>query len=156
MDKFKNLIMILNDEKYQYDGKEELMQSLLGDEEHHYSDMTEEEKEKRRHLKAYINLKGQESYITNYKKESLKKGEFPVNEKFLVDNDEMYIMSLLRMNVMVLLEKKEANIFAGKINKENTDDNFLVLNGYADEITEDYKREIDKENKREKKERYVR
>ena len=153
MDKFKNLIMILNNEKYQYDGKEELMQSLLGDEENDYNDMSETEKKERRRLKAYINLQGQEEYITNYKQDSLKKGKFPVNEKFLIDNDDMYIMSLLRMNAMVLLERKEANIFANKINKEDIDDNFLVLNGYADEITENYKKEVDQKNEERTSER---
>ena len=143
MEKFKNLILIVDDEKYQYDTKEELLQDLLGDKENNYNDMTEEEKEKRRRLKAFINLKGREKYITNYKQESSKKGMFSTDEKFLIDNDDMYVMSLLKMNEVILLEEKNAKIFSAKIDKTDIEDNYLVLNYYAKEIVNNNKAKID-------------
>ena len=143
MEKFKNLILIVDDEKYQYDTKEELLQDLLGDKENNYNDMTEEEKEKRRRLKAFINLKGREKYITNYKQESSKKGMFSTDEKFLIDNDDMYVMSLLKMNEVILLEEKNAKIFSAKIDKTDIEDNYLVLNYYAKDIVNNYKAKID-------------
>lgn len=138
----KDLILIVDQEKYQFDTKEELMQNLLGDKENNYNEMTEEEKKERRYLKAYINLQGQKEYIIDFKEEVKKNPNIPINERFLIDNDDMYVMSLLRMNQVVLLENTKSDIFSKEINKEGIDDNYLILNSYANEITNNYGKKI--------------
>ena len=138
----KDLILIVDQEKYQFDTKEDLMQNLLGDKENNYNEMTEEEKKERRYLKAYINLQGQKEYIIDFKEEVKKNPNIPINERFLIDNDDMYVMSLLRMNQVVLLENTKSDIFSKEINKEGTDDNYLILNSYANEITNNYGKKI--------------
>lgn len=138
----KDLILIVDQEKYQFDTKEDLMQNLLGDKENNYNEMTEKEKKERRYLKAYINLQGQKEYIIDFKEEVKKNPNIPINERFLIDNDDMYVMSLLRMNQVVLLENTKSDIFSKEINKEGIDDNYLILNSYANEITNNYGKKI--------------
>ena len=144
----KDLILIVDQEKYQFDTKEDLMQNLLGDKENNYNEMKKEEEEKkeRRYLKAYINLQGQKEYIIDFKEEVKKNPNIPINERFLIDNDDMYVMSLLRMNQVVLLENTKSDIFSKEINKEGIDDNYLILNSlkifYANEITNNYGKKI--------------
>ena len=135
----KDLILIVDQEKYQFDTKEDLMQNLLGDKENNYNEMTEEEKKEKRYLKAYINLQGQKEYIIDFKEEVKKNPNIPINERFLIDNDDM---SLLRMNQVVLLENTKSDIFSKEINKEGIDDNYLILNSYANEITNNYGKKI--------------
>ena len=47
-------------------------------------------------------------------------------------------MSLLKFNKIILLEKTNANILGKYINKENIEENYLILNKFADEIMQKY------------------
>lgn len=138
----KSLIVVIGDNKYQFDTKEELLQNLLGAPKDDYNTMTEEEKKKRRYLKAYINAKGNEEKIVDLQEQMKQsRGNVDIDEKFLIDNDDVYVMSLLNMTDVILLEKKDTNFFTKGINKRGIEDNYLVLNGYASEIIEKYKQE---------------
>ena len=141
----KNLIVIIGKNKYQFDTKEELLQSLLGDSSSEYSNLTAQEKKDRRYLKAYINMLGKEDKILDYKRESNGQGEIDISEKFLIDNDDMYVMSLLRANKIILLEHKEANIFAKNIQPSNAQDNYIIINSYALDIVKSYIEDIKKQ-----------
>ena len=143
----KNLIVVIGDNKYQFDTKEELMQILLGDSKKDYNTMTEEEKKKRRYLKAYANVRGDEKRIVDLQ-EKIQQGEeeISIDDKFLIDNDEVYVLSLIKISDIILLEHKDSNCFNNGIDKKGITDNYLVINGYASEIIQNYKQKLIQKN----------
>ena len=44
------------------------------------------------------------------------------------------ILSMCKSNILKILEKKEANIFASGIDKSNMGGNYIIVNSYIDEI----------------------
>ena len=57
---------------------------------------------------------------------------------FIIYDEITYILSLLKFNKIILLEKTNANILGKYINKENIEENYLILNKFADEIMQKY------------------
>ena len=122
----KDLILIVGEEKKQFDIKEELIENLLGSD---YYDLTEEEQQKRRYLKAMINLMGDEKKISN-------STDIKEDGAFYINNEDTYIMSLLKMDRVILLERKGAMVYTNKIDIKDIEDNYIILNSFADELLE--------------------
>lgn len=142
----KSLIIVIGDHKYQFDTKEELLQNILGTPKDDYNSMSEEEKKKRRYLKAYINMNGKEENILDLQQcIQQNKGDISADGKFLIDNDDVYVMSLLKMSDVLLLEHRDASFFTKGISKEGIEGNYMVLNAYASDIIEKYKNECMKD-----------
>ena len=59
-------------------------------------------------------------------------------EAFIVYDEITYILSMLKFNKIILLEKTNANIFGKYINKENITDNYIIVNKFANEIIQKY------------------
>lgn len=122
----KDLILIVGEEKKQFDIKEELIENLLGSD---YYDLTEEEQQKRRYFKAMINLMGDEKKISN-------SADIKEDGAFYINNEDAYIMSLLKMDRVILLERKGAMVYTNKIDIKDIEDNYIILNSFADELLE--------------------
>ena len=57
---------------------------------------------------------------------------------FIIKDEMTYILSLLMTNNIILLERKDSNIFTKSINKDNLEDNYIVVNAYAKELLSRY------------------
>lgn len=57
---------------------------------------------------------------------------------FIIYDEITYILSLLKFNKIILLEKTNANILEKYINKENIEEKLFNFNKFADEIMQKY------------------
>ena len=127
----ENLIVIEGKEKYKYNDIESLIKGFIN--ERHYN-MSETEQKNELEKKAIANtiqdnikIYNMESKAQNYDKEA-----------FIVYDEITYILSMLKFNKIILLEKTNANIFGKYINKENITDNYIIVNKFANEIIQKY------------------
>ena len=127
----KNLIIIEGKEKYQFDNIEELVDVFVG---RNFYNMPEEEKkvilEKRTAANALINnlsIIELKKYPDDYMKNA-----------FIVYDEYTYILSMLKFNKLVLLEKTDANIFGKYMKKDWVEDNYIIINNFANEILNNY------------------
>lgn len=118
--------MIEGREKYQYKDIKSLIENIINK---NYFNMSSEEKSKELEKKAFANI-----MLRNIKieKENIDEGSFVIYDEIT------YILSLLRFNKIILLEKAEANIFGKYINKEEIKDNYIIVNTFANIIMEKY------------------
>ena len=127
----ENLIVIEGKEKYQYRDIESLVEKFIN-ENYFYMDEADRkvELEKRaimNNLQNKIKICKLNNKTTNFDKNA-----------FIIYDEITYILSLLKFNKIILLEKTNANILGKYINKENIEENYLILNKFADEIMQKY------------------
>lgn len=127
----ENLIVIEGKEKYQYRDIESLVEKFINE---NYFYMTEADRKAELEKRAIIN--NQQNKIKICKLDN-KTTNFDKNA-FIIYDEITYILSLLKFNKIILLEKTNANILGKYINKENIDENYLILNRFADEIMQKY------------------
>ena len=127
----ENLIVIEGKEKYKYNEIESLIKGFINE---RYYNMSETEQKNELEKKAIANtiqdnikIYNMESKAQNYDKEA-----------FIVYDEITYILSMLKFNKIILLEKTNANIFGKYINKENITDNYIIVNKFANEIIQKY------------------
>ena len=127
----ENLIIIEGKEKYKYNDIESLIKGFISE---RYYNMSETEQKNELEKKAIANtiqdnikIYNMESKAQNYDKEA-----------FIVYDEITYILSMLKFNKIILLEKTNANIFGKYINKENITDNYIIVNKFANEIIQKY------------------
>lgn len=127
----ENLIVIEGKEKYKYNDIESLIKGFINE---RYYNMSETEQKNELEKKAIVNtiqdnikIYNMESKAQNYDKEA-----------FIVYDEITYILSMLKFNKIILLEKTNANIFGKYINKENITDNYIIVNKFANEIIQRY------------------
>ena len=127
----ENLIIIEGKEKYKYNDIESLIKGFISE---RYYNMSETEQKNELEKKAIANtiqdnikIYNMESKAQNYDK-----------EEFIVYDEITYILSMLKFNKIILLEKTNANIFGKYINKENITDNYIIVNKFANEIIQKY------------------
>lgn len=124
----KNLILIENDDKYQYDNLEELVKGIIDKD---YYNMTEQQKLEKRDLKAFANCLMTDVEVVNDVPSNLE-------NKFINIDEITYIYSLLRLNKVVLLESTSSNILTNYLDKSNITDNYIIVNHFADELLKSY------------------
>lgn len=124
----KNLIVIENGDKYQYDNLEELVQGIIDKD---YYNMTESQQLEKRELKAFANCLMTDVEVVN---------EIPmsIENKFINIDEITYIYSLLRLNKVVLLESTSADILTKTLDKSNITDNYIIVNHFAEELLKGY------------------
>lgn len=127
----ENLIVIEGKEKYQYNDIKGLIENFINK---NYFNMSEEERKKELEKKAMANT--MQSNIKVVKLEKDKK--FFDKNAFILYDEISYILSLLKFNKIILLEKADANIFSKFINKKNIECNYIIINKFANEILEKY------------------
>ena len=127
----ENLIVIEGKEKYKYNDIESLIKGFINE---RYYNMSETEQKNELEKKAIANtiqdnikIYNMGSKVQNYDKEA-----------FIVYDEITYILSMLKFNKIILLEKTNANIFWKYINKENITDNYIIVNKFANEIIQKY------------------
>ena len=127
----ENLIVIEGKEKYKYNDIESLIKGFINE---RYYNMSETEQKNELEKKAIANtiqdnikIYNIGSKVQNYDKEA-----------FIVYDEITYILSMLKFNKIILLEKTNANIFGKYINKENITDNYIIVNKFANEIIQKY------------------
>ena len=127
----ENLIVIEGKEKYQYENIKSLIENFINK---NYFNMSKEEKEQEIEKKAIAN-----TMLNNIKIEKLKEKTSNFDDNAFIIYDEIsYILSMLKFNKIILLERTDANIFGKYIDKENIKDNYIIVNKFANEIKKNY------------------
>lgn len=127
----ENLIVIEGKEKYKYNDIKSLIKGFINE---RYYNMSETEQKNELEKKAIANII--QDNIKIYNMES--KAQNYDKEAFIVYDEITYILSMLKFNKIILLEKTNANIFGKYINKENITDNYIIVNKFANEIIQKY------------------
>jgi len=127
----EKLIVIEGMNKYKYDNIENLVQTFINND---YFNMSTEEKNSLLEKKTVAN-----TMMDNIKIVKLNKypEDFEENS-FVLYNEISYILSLLKFNKLILLERTDANIFGKYIDKEWIKDNYIIINKFADQILKKY------------------
>ena len=127
----ENLIVIEGKEKYKYNDIESLIKGFINERYYNMSETEQknelEKKEIANTIQDNIKIYNMGSKVQNYDKEA-----------FIVYDEITYILSMLKFNKIILLEKTNANIFGKYINKENITDNYIIVNKFANEIIQKY------------------
>jgi len=121
----KNLILIENDEKYQYDTLEELVCAIIGKD---YYQLKDSEKREKLELKAVANSIHEKILDKNY----------DIYKNFVLNDEITYIYSLLMLNKIMILENVESNYLTQSLDKTNIDGNYIIVNKFAKELLEKY------------------
>lgn len=127
----ENLIVIEGKEKYKYNDIESLIKGFINE---RYYNMSETEQKNELEKKAIANIIQDNIKIYNMG----SKAQNYDKEAFIVYDEITYILSMLKFNKIILLEKTNANIFGKYINKENITDNYIIVNKFANEIIQKY------------------
>lgn len=127
----ENLIVIEGNEKYKYNDLKSLIETFISK---NYFNMSIQEKNIVLEKKAVANTS-----MDNIKIVKLNKYPEDFEENaFILYNEISYILSMLKFNKLFLLERTEAGIFGKYINKEWVEDNYIIINKFADEILRKY------------------
>lgn len=122
----KNLIVIEDGESFEYSTLEELVKDLISKD---YYTMSDEVKNKKLIELIYKN-------IINMNIKDIKEKDNQINE--YTKNEYLAILFLLKNNVFTLLENIDSNIFVKYLDKANFNNNYIIVNKYAEEILEKY------------------
>ena len=96
--------------------------------------MSEEEKKAELQKRAIMNV-----WDKNVKITDLKSGVGAYKEDDFVIYDEFcFILSLLKFDRLVLLERTDADIFCKYMDKSWVTDNYIIVNKFTNEIMERY------------------
>ena len=128
----KNLILIIGNSKYQFNDINEIYDSLLGKKNHDYSLLSAKSKANRRRELAYINTNCNEKMIGFL--QSTPTEEICKSKKIFIDSDEIYLLSLLKADLITLLVQKDYNKLTSDIDKSNLNNNYIILNNFANEL----------------------
>lgn len=134
----ENIIIVEGNEKYCFQNEEEVIKQFLGQD---FYKLTEEEKYKRIRLRTVMNAS-----IKNKPIKDLKKGEKIENigdEQYIINNEETYILSLIKNNDIVMYEREKANIFVKDTYKniekrklEKIENEYIIVNYCVNELIE--------------------
>ena len=127
----ENLIVIEGKEKYQYKDIKSLIENFISK---NYFNMSEEERKNELKKKTIANTMQSNIKIVKLEKE---KKDFDENA-FVLYDEISYILSMMKFNKIILLERTDANIFGRYINKENIKDNYIIINKFANDIMKKY------------------
>ncbi len=127
----ENLIAIEGKEKYQYKDTKSLIEKFINK---NYFDMSKEERKIELEKKTVANTMLNHIKVITLEKETENFDE----DAFILYDEITYILSMLKFNKIILLEKTDANIFGKYINKENIKDNYIIINKFANEIMKKY------------------
>ena len=111
----KNLILIENDEKYQFDTLEEIVKTIVDE---NYYQMSEKEKKEKLEMMAFANVLGKDELL----------------KQINIKNEVTYILSLLAINKFMILESVNSDIFTKTMDKSNLDGNYIIVNKFAKEL----------------------
>lgn len=131
----KELILIEDNKKIQFADKKSLIKYLLGNT---YFDVSEEEKKELLLYNAFAKCLNTEYKPAVLTKSNIDKIDIYNEKLFIIYDENTYILSLLLLNRVMLLERKDVNIFSNKIDKSKLDGNYIILNTFAKKLLADY------------------
>lgn len=127
----ENLIVIEGKEKYQYKDIKSLIEDFISK---NYFNMSKVERKNELEKKTIANTMQSDIKIAKLEKETM---DFDENA-FVLYDEISYILSMLKFNKIILLERTDANIFGRYINKENIKNNYIIINKFANDIMKKY------------------
>ena len=127
-----NLIAIEKKNDYQCNTINELVKKLI--DEKYYELTLEQRKNKMKMLAMANTLKKKMEIVDNCSCDN-------INGKFIIKDEFTYILSLLICGNIVLLEKKESNVFIKYTNVPESKDNYIIVNKFAKDILKSYLKE---------------
>lgn len=133
--------MITKNNSYQFNTINEIIESIFGEE---YSKLDEKSKFIKRYEMAYpISKFNKDIPVVHTKmgvlgeKYKVISGKFNVIDSFIIDDELSYILSLCKIDNILLLENINANIIVDSKYKTDIKDNYIVVNSYAKQIIRD-------------------
>lgn len=127
-----NLIAIEKKNDYQCNTINELVKKLI--DEKYYELTLEQRKNKMKMLAMANTLNKKMEIVDNCSCDN-------INGKFIIKDEFTYILSLLICENIVLLEKKESNVFIKYTNVPESKDNYIIVNKFAKDILKSYLKE---------------
>ena len=132
MQMLNKVIIIEDDNKVQCDSVEEVVKTLI--DEKYYELTLEQRKNKMKMLAMANTLNKKMEIVDNCSCDN-------INGKFIIKDEFTYILSLLICGNIVLLEKKESNVFIKYTNVPESKDNYIIVNKFAKDILKSYLKE---------------
>ena len=133
----KNIILLTGEENIQFDTLEELKEYIIPN----WSEISKKDIEKELYEKVFglcqlekLQIASHENgvYGDNYQ---INNAVIPSQKVIWIDSIEAFLLSLCQHNLIMILEKKENRCFTVEVNVEIPDeDNYLIVNAYADDI----------------------
>lgn len=127
-----NLIAIEKKNDYQCNTINELVKKLI--DEKYYELTLEQRKNKMKMLAMANTLNKKMEIVDNCSCDN-------INGKFIIKDEFTYVLSLLICGNIVLLEKKESNVFIKYTNVPESKDNYIIVNKFAKDILKSYLKE---------------
>lgn len=125
------LIIIENDKDYQCSTFEEIVKYLINE---NYYNLTKQEKENIIMKKAIGNAIDKGLKIIK-NKDQIKE----LNKSFIIIDEMTVILSIIKnQSKIVLLERKDSNIFNKYIKIPNNNDNYAIINTFATQALKNY------------------
>ena len=125
----KDLILIENGEEVQCDDLESVVKILIDE---NFYNLSDEEKKEKMKIKALANNLGFNMEITG------DISSEDIDGKFIIKDEITYILSLLKTNKILLLENKNANVFGKDIDKSTIQNNYIIINTFANDLLNKY------------------
>lgn len=127
------LIIIEDDKDYQYSTFEEIVKYLINE---NYYNLTKQEKENIIMKKAIENAIDKGLKIIKNKNQIKEKD---LNKSFIIIDEMTVILSIIKeQSKIVLLERKDSNIFNKYIKIPNNNDNYTIINTFATQALKNY------------------
>lgn len=126
----KKLIIIEGENDYQCETIQDIVKKLI--DENYYSLTSDEKKEKMKAMALANTVNNKMTIIDEIK------NDMNINGKFIIKDEITYILSLLITNNILLLERKDSNIFVNKITIKENKDNYVIINKFAKELLKKY------------------
>lgn len=128
----KKIILIENDKEYQCDTMQEVVKMLIDE---NYYNFTQEEKINKMKMLALANcLNNKKEIIEEYQLDT----NFSIEGKFIIKDEMTYVLSLLLTNNIILLERIDSNVFTKDLDKSNFNDNYIIVNKFAEMLLQKY------------------
>lgn len=131
----KEFILIENNKYYQFSNIQEIIKYLLGN---NYYNLSKDEQINTMKINALLTCSKTQKEIIDINNNI---GNIENIENYFILYDEItYILSLLLTGKYMLLENKSTNVFIKDltINKENLQDNYVIVNKFASKLLLDY------------------
>ena len=127
------LIIIEDDKDYQCSTFEEIVKYLINE---NYYNLTKQEKENIIMKKAIENAIDKGLKIIKNKNQIKEKD---LNKSFIIRDEMTVILSIIKdQSKIVLLERKDSNIFNKYIKIPNNNDNYTIINTFATQTLKNY------------------
>lgn len=125
----KKLIIIEGKNDYQCDTLEEVVNKLVWG---NYYKLTSDKKREALKRVAIANTLNKDVEIVKESDGAELEG------KIIIKDEITYILSLLIANIIVLVERRDANIFVKDIELPKDDNNYIIVNKFAKELLKNY------------------